>query len=237
MPEAVMKYLASFDIDNTLVQSSAGHMESLIFAIKDIYGLATRIDVINHHGMTDQEIIIKILQEYDVDDEIVRSKLKRCMDNMQLHYAQIVKSENIVILEGVVKLLTKLDHKGFFLGLVTGNLESIAQAKLRKIGINDFFKFGGFGSDHISRTELVKIAIRRAGNQFDLDDRNQIFHIGDAPQDMRAAREAGATPIGVTTGVFSAETLESAGAYRVVPNLKNADAVLQILFGCGIIIF
>jgi len=62
-----MNYLASFDIDNTLVQSSTGHVESLIFAIEDIYGLATSINVINHHGMTDQEIIIKILEKYDVD--------------------------------------------------------------------------------------------------------------------------------------------------------------------------
>jgi len=226
-----MNYLVSFDIDNTLVQSSAGHMEALIAAIKDIYGLATRIDVINHHGMTDQEIIIKILQAYDVDDEIVRSKLKRCMDSMQLHYAQILKSENIVILEGVVKLLTKLDQKGFFLGLVTGNLETIARAKLKKIGINDFFKFGGFGSDHVSRTELVKIAIRRAGNQFKLDGNNRMFHLGDAPQDMRAAREAGVIPIGVTTGIFSAQELESAGAYRVVPDLKDVGAILHLLLG------
>jgi phosphoglycolate phosphatase len=230
MTEAVMSCLVSFDIDNTLINSSAGHMESLILAIKDIYGLATSIDIINHHGMTDQEIIIKILQQYDVDDEIVRAKLKSCMDHMQLHYAQIVQSENIVILEGVVKLLTQLDLKGFLLGLVTGNLETIARAKLKKIGIIDFFKFGGFGSDHISRTELVKIASRRAGSQFDLDDSNQIFHIGDAPQDMRTAREAGVTPIGVTTGIFSADELDSAGAYRVVPNLVNADAILQLLF-------
>ena len=226
-----MNYLASFDIDNTLVQSSAGHVESLILAIKDTYGLATSINVINHHGMTDQEIIIRILEKYDADDKIVRSKLKKCIDQMQLQYAQIVQSENIVILEGVFNLLTKLDQKGFLLGLVTGNLEKIARAKLKKIGINDFFKFGGFGSDHISRTELVKIAIRRAGNQFDLDDNNQIFHFGDAPQDMRAAREAGVTPIGVTTGIFSADELESAGAYQVVPNLKNTDAILQILSG------
>ena len=224
-----MNYLASFDIDNTLVQSSAGHVESLILAIKDTYGLATSINVINHHGMTDQEIIIRILEKYDADDKIVRSKLKKCIDQMQLQYAQIVQSENIVILEGVFNLLTKLDQKGFLLGLVTGNLEKIARAKLKKIGINDFFKFGGFGSDHISRTELVKIAIRRAGKQFDLDDNNQIFHFGDAPQDMRAAREAGVTPIGVTTGIFSADELESAGAYQVVPNLRNTDAVLQLL--------
>ena len=226
-----MNNLASFDIDSTLIQSSAGHVESLILAIKDIYGLATSINVINHHGMTDQEIIIKILGKYDVDDKIVRSKLKKCMDHMQLQYAQIVQSENIVILEGVFDLLTKLDQKGFLLGLVTGNLEKIARAKLKKIGINDFFQFGGFGSDHISRTELVKIAIRRAENQFDLDDNNQIFHFGDAPQDMRAAREAGVTPIGVATGIFSADELESAGAYQVVRNLKDTDTILRLMIG------
>ena len=225
----MMNYLASFDIDNTLIQSSAGHMEALILAVKDIYGLATSIDVINHHGMTDPEIIIRILEKYDVDDKIVRSKLKKCLDQMQLQYAQIVQSENIVTLEGVFNLLTRLDQKGFLLGLVTGNLETIARAKLHKIGISDFFKFGGFGSDHISRTELVKIAIMRAENQVDLDDNTRIFHFGDAVQDMRAAREAGVTPIGVTTGIFSAHELESAGAYRVVPNLKDTDAVLGLM--------
>lgn len=221
-----MKYLVSFDIDNTLIKSSAGHVESLILAIKDIYGLKTSINVINHHGMTDPEIIIRILGKHEVDDKIIQAKLKRCMDNMQLHYAQIVQSENIVVLEGVFNLLSNLDQKGFLLGLVTGNLESIARAKLKKIGINDFFKFGGFGSDHISRTELVKIAVRRAANQFQLDGNNQIFHIGDAPQDMRAACEAGVTPIGVATGIFSTAELESAGASQVVPDLNNADAIL-----------
>ena len=151
------------------------------------------------------------------------------MDRMQLHYDRIVLSENIVILEGVFDLLSKLDQNSFLLGLVTGNHERIARAKLNKIGISDFFEFGGFGSDHVSRTELVKIAIRRAGNQIRPDGNNSIFHFGDAPQDMRAAREAGVIPIGVTTGIFSAEELESAGAHRTVPDLKNAESILHIL--------
>jgi len=226
-----MRYLVSFDIDNTLLQSPAGHMESLISAIHEVYGLATSVAVINHHGMTDQEIILKILEKYDVNEKTVRSSLKQCLDIMQRHYAQIVQSENIVMLEGVFKLLSKLDQEGFLLGLVTGNLEPIARAKLKKIGIFNFFKFGGFGSDHISRTELVKIALERAGSRFDLAKNNQVYHIGDAPQDMRAAREAGVRPIGVTTGIFSAAELRSAGAHRVVPNFANADAILNILRG------
>ena len=76
----------------------------------------------------------------------------------------------------------------------------------------------------------MRIAFSRAENQFDLEGSNQVFHFGDAPQDMRAARKAGVTPIGVATGIFSAEELEAAGAYKVVPNLKNVDALIDILF-------
>ena len=153
------------------------------------------------------------------------------MDRMQVHYARIVPSEDIEILGGVFDLLTKLDQNGFLLGLVTGNLEPIARAKLDKIRIGHFFKFGGFGSDHASRTELVKIAARRVENHLDPDGDSSIFHIGDAPQDMKAARQAGVIPIGVTTGIFSARELKTAGAYRTVPDLKNAEAILDILSG------
>jgi len=204
-------------------------MQALLEAIKEIYGLETRIDVINHHGMTDQEIIIRILEQYDVDQKIMQAGLNQCMDFMQAQYTRIVESENLVILEGVIDLMTKLDQSGFLLGLVTGNLEKIAQAKLRKIGINHFFKVGGFGSDRINRADLVKIAIKGAEKNFGFDPNNRIFHFGDAPQDMRAAREAGVIPIGVTTGIFSADELETAGAFKVFPNLKDTDDIIQLM--------
>jgi phosphoglycolate phosphatase-like HAD superfamily hydrolase len=148
---------------------------------------------------------------------------------MPLKYAAIVQSEKIVMLEGVLNLLTQLEQNGIILGLVTGNLEKIARAKLEKIGIYHFFKTGGFGSDHINRTNLVKIAIQRAEEQFDFGSHRRVFHFGDAPQDMKAGREAGVVPIGVTTGVFTAEQLTSAGAEKVIPDLKNADDILQML--------
>ena len=224
-----MKRLASFDIDNTLIKSSPGHMSALLAAVKDIYGIEARADVINHHGMTDQEIIIKILGKYSVDEETIRSHLKKCVESMPVKYAEIVKSEELVILEGVFDLLTRLDQNGFLLGLVTGNLEKIAWIKLKKIGIDRFFEFGGFGSDHIDRADLVKIAIQRAQKKCGVEKNTQIYHFGDAPQDMIAGRLAGAVPVGVTTGIFSAEELSSAGAYKVFPSLENTDEILNTL--------
>jgi len=148
---------------------------------------------------------------------------------MQRQYARTVKAEPIRMLEGVADLLNALDHRGFLLGLVTGNLEQIARAKLEKIGISHFFKFGGFGSDHISRAKLVQIAINRAQKQFGYDAGRPAFHFGDAPQDMQAARCAGVVPIGVATGVFSADELERAGACKVFPNLKDTDQISNTL--------
>ena len=224
-----MKQLAFFDIDNTLIQSSSGHMQALLESIHFIWGIEASIRRINYHGMTDQEIITRLLEKYDVDAETIRSNLKDCVEYMPLKYDEIVKSENIVMLEGVFDFLTELDQNGFRLGLVTGNLEKIARAKLKKIGIDHFFEIGGFGSDHINRTNLVKIAVRRSEEQFDIDNNKKIFLFGDTPQDMKAGKAGGATPIGVTTGIYSPEQLLAAGARKVLPNLKDTDDILKFL--------
>jgi phosphoglycolate phosphatase-like HAD superfamily hydrolase len=221
--------LAFFDIDNTLIQSSSGHVEALLLSIAQVYGLDASIEVMNHHGMTDQEIIIRILEKYEVDQVTIKSRLQDCLKSMPRKYAEIVKSEKIVILQGVTDLLSKLEQHGIILGLVTGNLEQIARAKLEKIGIDHFFRVGGFGSDRINRTDMVKIAIQRAEAQFDIGSQRRVYHFGDAPQDMKAGREAGVVPVGVATGVFTAQQLTSAGAQKVFPSLRDADDILGFL--------
>ena len=204
-------------------------MEALLRSIGEIYGLEASTDVINYHGMTDQEIITGILEKYEIDQATITSGLPDCLESMPRKYAQIVKSERVVILPGVSDLLFRMEQFGIVLGLVTGNLEEIAHAKLKKVGIDHFFRVGGFGSDHINRSELVKIAIHRAEAQFDFGSRRRVFHFGDAPQDMRAGREAGVVPIGVATGVFTADQLMSAGAQKVLPDLLDAGEILQYL--------
>jgi len=223
--------LAFFDIDNTLIQSSRGHVKALLQAIAEVYGLDARLDVINHHGMTDQEIITRISEAYGLDRKAIKSGLKDCMESMSRRYAEIVKSETIVIKPGVLNLMPRLAQNDINLGLVTGNLEKIARLKLKKIGINHFFKIGGFGSDHIDRAELVKIAIQKAADRFYCDRRLRAFHFGDAPQDMQAGRAAGVVPVGVATGIFTSEQLAAAGAEIVFPDLKDADGILRFLQG------
>ncbi len=115
------------------------------------------------------------------------------------------------------------------MGLVTGNLEPIARGKLNKIGINHYFKIGGFGNDDVNRTNLVKIAIRRAEENFNFQFDNNVFLLGDAPQDMKAGKDMEIETIGVTTGIYSKEQLENAGAKFILGNLKDKNKILKII--------
>ncbi|KMS99655.1 hypothetical protein BVRB_1g022220 isoform B [Beta vulgaris subsp. vulgaris] len=86
--------------------------------------------------------------------------------------------------------------------------------KMKGLGIERYFSvphIGGFGSDHIDRGHLVKIAAERAEKlfpgKFDLR-----VHVGDRPNDIRAADFGGALAIGVCTGIFGKEDLEQASS-------------------------
>jgi phosphoglycolate phosphatase-like HAD superfamily hydrolase len=224
-----MDKLVLFDIDKTLIKSSRGHSAAFSVAFKKVYGIDTTIDIINYHGMTDQQIIIRVLKKHGLDEQTIKSKIKDCMKVMVDFFNEIVKTDEIIVLDGVPELLNELNKHNVLMGLVTGNLEPIARSKLEKVGLNHYFKIGGFGNEAINRVNLVKLAIKRAEENFGFKFNNNVFLFGDAPQDMRAGREASVKTIGVTTGTYSKEQLENAGADFILENLKDIDKVLKII--------
>lgn len=157
------KYLALFDIDSTLLKGSKAHWDAFSYAFKKVYSAGASINIINSHGMTDQQIIIEVLRKKGLEEQEIKPRLKECMSEMDSYFKKSIKSEEAAVLPGVKRLLNKLKKSGILLGLVTGNLESIARGKLKNAGLNHYFKIGGFGSDDIDRTKLVKLAIKKAG--------------------------------------------------------------------------
>src|SRR5947209_6614665 len=72
------------------------------------------------------------------------------------------------------------------LGLLTGNIELGARAKLSAVGIAlERFVVGAYGSDHHHRPELPEIARRRAEQALGhpIDGRDVVV-IGDTPADV-----------------------------------------------------
>lgn len=224
-----MNKLTLFDIDKTLISNNKVHEAAFSAAFKTVYGVDADINIIDHPGMTDKQIIIEVLKKKRLKEDFILSKLDECAKAMVDYFEKNISGNEIFLYNGVKELLAVLSQKNILIGLVTGNLEDIARRKLKIAGINDYFKIGGFGSDCINRTNLVKFAIKKAEKDFNFKFKNNVFLFGDTPRDIKAGREAGIKTIGVATGIYSEKQLKEAGADFVLKNLKDAKKVLEII--------
>ncbi|HYQ16403.1 MAG TPA: HAD hydrolase-like protein, partial [Polyangiaceae bacterium] len=132
---------------------------------------------------------------------------------------------------GVFEALQAARERGMALGLGTGNVLEGARLKLEHVGLYHHFGFGGFGSDHELRVELIrKGAERGAASLGQPLNACRVVIIGDTPKDIDAARGIGAESIGVGTGSFSAAELRAHGATHSFDDLAT-PAALQALLG------
>lgn len=155
--------LVLFDIDGTIMDWPQEHKDSFGVAAKKVFGL-NDFKMVGGMGWTEQQIIIESLKAAGLEETTIKAKMPEIMDAMAEYFeGQIVE---VKILPGAIDFLKALDKEGVLMGCVTGNLERIARSKLKKAGINDYFKLGGFGNDHISRTELAKLAIKKSRRKF-----------------------------------------------------------------------
>ncbi|CAM6095374.1 unnamed protein product [Calypogeia fissa] len=242
--EKGQRMLITFDVDGTLMQSTGEnanllHKKAFSYAFKEVFGIDGNIDVIKHHGSTDPLVLINTLEFYEIPTQTATANLPELKSKM-LEYAKSHSSqvgEGLELLPGVASLLEILSKRNdVVVALVTGNLEYIGWLKMEGLGIRPFFSspnFGGFGSDNIERGELVRIAATRAEAFFPGEFSKRV-HVGDTPNDIKAAEYGGALAIGVCTGVFSRDDLLAAsksGTAVILDNLADSGVFLK---ACGL---
>jgi len=135
---------------------------------------------------------------------------------------EVADSPGYRVLPGVVDLLPRLIEAGVLVGITSGAVEAATHIKLARAGLNQYFSFGGFGSDSKDRGELTRKAIGRASIVLGSPlDPARVCVVGDTPMDIDAAHAAGAIGIGVATGKYKLDELKQAGADHVLSNLTE----------------
>lgn len=224
--------LVLFDIDGTLITTGGAGSRAFSRAIESICGVSDGLKDVRLGGKTDYLILKEALQkagrqdEPELEEELFHEYvglLKEELDRHQHEYR---------VLPGVLTLLERLDSDSrFILGLGTGNVEPGARAKLELGGLNRFFRFGGFGSDHLDRTELLVTAIQRGLRTAFRDSFDRVFVVGDTPRDIFHGHEAGAAVLAVATGSYSSSELASCRPEKLLPNLEETDLIVEFLSG------
>ena len=219
-----------FDIDGTLLQSHGVGRRSVAAALEAVVGGTYDFSGLPFSGKTDPQIFREVLEG------AARAGLEADPDAAQAFQEAYVREmeaglphATIEGLPGAVDLVRRLHADGVALGLLTGNIETIAYDKIGRIGLGrDVFPFGAFGSDHADRNELPAIGARRACEHLGLDlEGEDVVVIGDTPRDIACARAFGAVAVAVATGHYAADELGDADVVLETLEAFDLEAVLE----------
>jgi phosphoglycolate phosphatase-like HAD superfamily hydrolase len=220
-----------FDIDGTLLKAKGAGRRALNRAFEYCLGAPGAIDHVDLQGMTDP-LIVKAGLSHVGEPEDAQTIAKLLSQYLLYLEEELSDETSTVILPGVVELLTWLSVSTapIAIGLGTGNIEAGAKAKLGRVGLNSYFAFGGYGSDHELRSEVLRIGAERGARLLGRSlQQCRTLVIGDTFRDIDAARAIGAECLAVATGGCNADELRQHGATLTTRTL--AEAAVYRFFG------
>ena len=217
------------DIDGTLL---AGHGvgRRCISAVLERAGTPFDFSDVPFGGKTDPQIfdeLVDAMCEAGVAPPLSAEALAEAYAREMLG---ALPTAHVEALPGAVDLVRRLDGQ-VPLGLLTGNMEPMAYAKVDQIGLGRAeLPFGAFGSDAADRDALPAIAAERAREHLGRSvDHAELVIVGDTPRDIQCARAVGATCVAVATGHHAADELRDADLVLDSLDAFNLDAVAALV--------
>jgi len=228
--------LVLFDIDGTLISTRGAGMKAFYRALNHIFGIEVNEEVIRPDGKTDPLILKELLAYFHLadswQDKTANDLFSSYLAYLEEEMARAKEQGLIRILPGVVNLLEMLAGlPDFCVGLVTGNLERGAHIKLRNAGLDEYFRFGGYGSDSEDRTVLARVGIQRGARIAAPQAVEGSYVIGDTPLDIRHGHAAGADVIAVASAKYSMDELQIEGPDLLVPDLTSSKMIVGFMQG------
>ena len=187
-----------FDLDGTLIDSGDLILASFRHATETVLGRTFPDDVlmanVGGHGIQAQMLLF----DQERADELVRVYREH---NMGVYH-------DVQAFAGIEELLTQLQQEGRALGVVTVKSRPTVDVTFQVLPLRRYFLTVVTADDterHKPEPDPLLLALERLGASA-----SSAVYVGDSPFDIRAAKAAGMTSVGVTWGgIHSRERLEA----------------------------
>lgn len=219
--------LIIFDIDGTLLNSTAIDDGCLTRTFKDLYSISINEDEWNKfkNNSTGTDI--------ELSNLIFKSKFNIEPDNKEInkikkHFHQLLllsfesQKEAFEEIPGAREIFIELTNKkDYIVGISTGSWKLSALIKLKKLSIIP----NGIPFSHAdkfsNRTEILKDTINQAKLKHKINEFGKIIYIGDGVWDFKATKELGIDFIGIDSKRNN--ILKDIGAPIVFENFADKD--------------
>ncbi len=223
--------LAIFDIDGTLTESVAVDEVCFVQAFRDVLGIE-RINTnwLEYNFQTDSGLALEICRNH-----LGRDPGGAEISRLQSRFAELlcaaVEGDGKLVREipGAAALLKLLvAHPRWRVAIATGGWSVSASFKLASAGLPvDAFPWAS-ADDAFDRVDILRTAIRRAGQHYGQDAFEKVVYLGDGVWDVRAAKALGIGFLGLAAGNKAGPLVEE-GASCVLPNLSDSVRVVECL--------
>jgi phosphoglycolate phosphatase-like HAD superfamily hydrolase len=223
----MIRRIALFDIDGTLLHTRGRAVEALLRALGDVYGAAPENDGYLMDGKTELRIVHELLAASGHERGTVEAGLPRFWTRYAETLKECIHFRDTHVYKGVRELITRLRERGdIALGVLTGNCPAAARIKLEAAGLDGDFGFGAFGESHEQREDLAGLALEAARKNLGIALTGRAVSVlGDTPNDIRCARPLGLRAIAVATGRYGAGELEPHRPDYLFADFSNGAAV------------
>jgi len=222
--------LLIWDIDGTLLHCGGSGRNALEKTFDERYSISKAFDAVLMAGKMDKNILEEALKNNDLSDEDIHDIISHYGVNLK---KELENNREFKLLQNIKINLHKLSKDNRIYNVIaTGNSEVGGILKLKKAGLDEYFSLGSYGNHFTKRGLLVKNAINVARFSYDIDFKKEnIYMIGDTPDDILAGKENGIRTIGVATGGYSKETLATNKPDYLFDTLP--ENLIAVLFNGG----
>lgn len=220
--------LILFDIDGTVIRAGGAGMRALNRAIVDMGGPDDICRYFELQGETD-----KVNFENAFYFAFKRKPTKKEFNKLTNLYIKHLPNEvevslkekkyrKIKCIDKFLDILSK--NKDVFIGLGTGNMKEGAYIKLGPSKLSHYFLFGGFGTNHEKRENMLLEAVENAKKILKIDiEPNQVYVIGDTEKDIKAAKSCGFHSACILDGFGDYKKIIKSGPELIEKDFSNLD--------------
>ncbi len=208
-----------FDLDGTIVDSSLGITNSVMYSLKK-FGIT----------VTSREELYPFIgpplwNSFEKYYGFSKEKSLTAVEYYREYYKEKGVLENTVY-DGVKELLKYLCEKGRIICLATSKPEIFAKKILSSLGLDKYFKYilgATLDGSRVEKADVIEYVMEKCG----VSDAEKIVMIGDREYDVLGAKAFNIDSIGVLYGFGSREELEKAGATYIVKSAKEIEMIID----------
>lgn len=224
-----------FDVDGVVLHLTPPEEAAFFQALELVFGINDASpDWDSYRARNDVEIVEELI-ETRLNRPAVPGDLIEFTDKYISLVDVAIRTGEIEVLEvegirDVLMALTQVEN--LIMGLATANLMGMAKMRLRHVGLNDFFKVGGFAEARGPKRQILRKTMAglqdEGGNSI---PKERVVFLGDNVGDVDAGLANGCGLIAFSEDLGKHQKLKDAGATHIIGSHNETLAVIEQLLG------